>query len=168
MTGPREIRRRMLTRAKVEARARIEWTLAGPIAETWDPIAGQSAFYWVDGIDEEALERDAEELEGASLSNGGVPGDMAQALRFAEELCRSRRMVGRLMDEITEGVEAKLRDDARYWRTIKVLADALVGHRRYRLSGDQAVKVMRKAWYIEQQFLDPSLDPNALKRGETA
>jgi len=51
-----------------------------------------------------------------------------------------------LLRGVLEGVEAKLRDDPRYWRAINAIADRLIEHPLHRLDGVEAAAIMKRAW----------------------
>jgi hypothetical protein len=133
-------RREMVRRAKLEADVRIIDLLAGPVVEAHHDALREGCershcFYWMNDYDE------ADCL-------GEKNDDVRKAVAVAEtELCRGWRQVCRYMDDAVARIEAKLDGDPRYWRTIEVLADALV--ERLRLGHNEAIKLMKSAWDAE-------------------
>jgi len=124
---------------RAELRARAKWCrttaehvviscLAGPMAQA--KHKGEDFDFWVEYEEETCFGED--------------PGhDLVKAYVIAKDVTRGRRSAATYINRVQEKVAEKLSDPA-VWRTITALAGTLI--KRRRLSGDQALRVMRRAW----------------------
>ncbi len=152
--APRAWHRKYVKRAVLQSKVDIEYALAGPIAEEWNHDSGESDWDWFNAECEAECAAEYAAKWEAPAADFSCAEDVLQAVKLAAEIYppapsgRRKRLV-RLMDDISDQIAARLRDDPRYWRTINALVDALIKHKRDQLSGEAAIKVMRRAWHSD-------------------